>query len=78
MVALILCYTGLRPTELALIKTADVDLAARCMKGGIGRRLLHARKQIFINRGRCAALERAEPSHKDFGSQRARYFFADF
>ena len=35
MVALILCYTGLRPTELALIKTADVDLAARYMKGGI-------------------------------------------
>ena len=34
-VALILCYTGLRPTELAKIKTADVDLAARCMKGGI-------------------------------------------
>ena len=34
-VALILCYTGLRPTELAQIKTADVDLPARCMKGDI-------------------------------------------
>lgn len=34
-VALILCYTGLRPTELAQIKTADVDLPSRCMKGGI-------------------------------------------
>lgn len=34
-VALILCYTGLRPTELAQIKTADVDLAGRCMRGGI-------------------------------------------
>ncbi len=28
-VALILCYTGFRPTELALIKTADVNLAGR-------------------------------------------------
>ena len=26
-VALILCYTGLRPTEPALIKTADVDFS---------------------------------------------------
>lgn len=34
-IALILCYTGLRPTELAQIRTADVDLAKRYMKGGI-------------------------------------------
>ena len=34
-VALILCYTGLRPTELAQIRTADVDLAKRYMRGGI-------------------------------------------
>lgn len=34
-VALILCYTGLRPTELARIKTVDVDLPARHMRGGI-------------------------------------------
>lgn len=37
-VALILCYTGMRPTELALIKTADVALKARYMKGGIKTR----------------------------------------
>ena len=51
-VALILCYTGLRPTELAKIKTADVDLAARCMKGGIKtkagkNRLIPGAKKIF-------------------------------
>ena len=51
-VALILCYTGLRPTELAKIKTADVDLAARCMKGGIKtkagkNRLIPIAEKIF-------------------------------
>ena len=34
-IALILCYTGLRPTELAQIKTADVHLPERYMRGGI-------------------------------------------
>ena len=34
-VALILCYTGLRPTELIEIKTANVHLAERYMQGGI-------------------------------------------
>ena len=34
-VALILCYTGLRPTELAQMKTTEVDLTARYMRGGI-------------------------------------------
>lgn len=34
-VALILCYTGLRPSELAQIKTTDVHLAERYMRGGM-------------------------------------------
>ena len=34
-VALILCYTGLRPSELAQIRTADVHLAERHMRGGM-------------------------------------------
>ena len=34
-VALILCYTGLRPTELLEMKTANVHLAERYMQGGI-------------------------------------------
>ena len=34
-VALILCYTGMRPTELTQIKISDVDLTARYMRGGI-------------------------------------------
>lgn len=34
-IALILCYTGLRATELIQIKTADVDLESRYMRGGI-------------------------------------------
>ena len=51
-VALILCYTGLRPTELAKIKTADVDLPERCMKGGIKtkagkNRLIPGAEKIF-------------------------------
>ena len=33
-VALILCYTGMRPTELTQIKIPDVDLTARYMRGG--------------------------------------------
>ena len=33
--ALILCYTGMRPTELLQIKTADVDLRQKFMRGGI-------------------------------------------
>ena len=32
---LILCYTGLRPKELLEMKTADVNLDGRYMKGGI-------------------------------------------
>lgn len=32
-IALILCYTGLSPVELALIKTADVDLTGRQYEG---------------------------------------------
>ena len=51
-VALILCYTGLRPTELALIKTSDVDLTARFMRGGIKtaagkNRLIPIAEKIF-------------------------------
>ena len=51
-VALILCYTGLRPTELAQIKTADVDLPGRVMKGGIKtaagkNRLIPIAEKIF-------------------------------
>lgn len=34
-VALILCYTGLRPSELAQIRTADVKLNERYMRGGM-------------------------------------------
>ena len=34
-VALILCYTGLRPSELAKMKTADVHLPERYMQGGL-------------------------------------------
>lgn len=34
-IALILSYTGLRPTELAQIKIADVDLENRYMRGGV-------------------------------------------
>lgn len=34
-IALILCYTGLRATELIQIKTSDVDLENRYMRGGI-------------------------------------------
>lgn len=34
-VALILCYTGLRPTELLEMKTENVHLAERYMQGGI-------------------------------------------
>ena len=34
-IALILCYTGLRPTELLEMKTANVHLAERYMQGGI-------------------------------------------
>ena len=33
-VALILCYTGMRPTELTQVKISDVDLTARYMRGG--------------------------------------------
>ena len=51
-VALILCYTGLRPTELAQIKTADVDLTGRFMRGGIKtaagkNRLIPIAEKIF-------------------------------
>ena len=51
-VALILCYTGMRPTELAQIKTADVDLKARFMRGGIKtaagkNRLIPIAEKIF-------------------------------
>ena len=35
VMALILSYTGLRPGELAQIKTADVDLENRYMRGGL-------------------------------------------
>ena len=35
VVALVLSYTGLRPTELCRIRTADVHLDARYMMGGI-------------------------------------------
>ena len=35
VIALILSYTGLRPAELAQIKTSDVDLENRYMRGGI-------------------------------------------
>lgn len=35
VIALILSYTGLRPAELAQIKTADVDLENRYMRGGL-------------------------------------------
>lgn len=34
-IALIFCYTGMRPTELSKIKTADVHLDERYMVGGI-------------------------------------------
>ena len=34
-VALVLCYTGMRPTKLAQMKTANVDISGRTMKGGI-------------------------------------------
>ena len=34
-IALILCYTDLHPTELIQIKTADVNLENRYMRGGI-------------------------------------------
>ena len=34
-IALILCYTGLRPKELIEIKTANVNLEERCMRGGV-------------------------------------------
>lgn len=35
LIALILSYTGLRPSELAQIKIADVDLDNRYMRGGV-------------------------------------------
>lgn len=35
VIALILCYTGMRPTELLTIKTADVHLEERYMRGGM-------------------------------------------
>ena len=34
-IALILCYTGMRPTELLIMKTSDVHLEERYMRGGI-------------------------------------------
>jgi len=34
-IALILCYTGLRPSELLKIKTADVNLEEKIMRGGM-------------------------------------------
>lgn len=34
-VALILCYTGLRPSELAQIRTTDVHLSEQYMRGGM-------------------------------------------
>ena len=34
-IALILCYTGMRPTELLQMKTADIDIEQRIMRGGI-------------------------------------------
>ena len=34
-IALILCYTGLRPSELLEIKTADVNLEEKFMRGGM-------------------------------------------
>ncbi len=51
-VALILCYTGMRPTELAQIKTADIDLTARFMRGGMKtaagkNRLIPIAEKIF-------------------------------
>lgn len=59
---LILCYTGMRPTELLKIKKADVDFDARFMVGGIktaagkGRRIPIADKILpFVK----AAYERS-------------------
>ena len=51
-VALILCYTGLRPSEFAKIKNADVNLSARYMRGGIKtaagkNRLIPVAEKIF-------------------------------
>ena len=34
-IALILCYTGMRPTELLQMKTANIDIENRIMCGGI-------------------------------------------
>lgn len=46
-VSLILCYIGLRPSELAQIRTADVHLSEQYMSGGMKIKL--GNKTVTIN-----------------------------